>query len=157
MSGSAPKATFRTALSQDVDGVGAERARLLEAWNATTPSACWLDTAATWHSPRATWSQVFNLRPSARVAALNNLALLRGANKQPERGLELLEDALEVCKLLGDRHQEAALLTNAADLLRAAGRTSEAIERVKSAVAILADIGGELSSLQPEIWKLSEW
>ena len=69
----------------------------------------------------------------------------------------MLEDALEVCKLLGDRHQEAALLTNAADLLRAAGRTSEAIERVKSAVAILADIGGELSSLQPEIWKLSEW
>jgi DNA-binding SARP family transcriptional activator len=95
--------------------------------------------------------------PSARVAALNNLALLRGANEQPERGLELLDDALEVCTLLGDRHQEAALLTNAADLLRAAGRTSEAMQRVKSAVTILADIGGELGSLQPEIWKFSEW
>jgi DNA-binding SARP family transcriptional activator/predicted ATPase len=95
--------------------------------------------------------------PGARIAALNNLALLRGATEQPERGLELLDDALGVCKLLGDRHQEAALLTNAADLLRAAGRTSEAMERVKSAVTILADIGGELGSLQPEIWRFSEW
>jgi hypothetical protein len=29
--------------------------------------------------------------------------------------------------------------------------------RVKEAVAILADVGAELGSLQPEIWKLSEW
>jgi predicted ATPase/DNA-binding SARP family transcriptional activator len=95
--------------------------------------------------------------PTARLATLNNLALLCAANGEPERGLELIASALEVCRLLGDRHQEAALLTNAADLLRATGRTNEAVEHVRAAVAILADIGAELSSLQPEIWKLTEW
>lgn len=93
----------------------------------------------------------------ARLAALNNLALLHAATGQPERGLELLETALGVCQLVGDRHQEAAILTNAADLLRAMGRTDDAVARVTAAVAILADIGADLGSLQPEIWKLTEW
>lgn len=93
----------------------------------------------------------------ARVAALNNLALLSEVTGQPERGLEFLDEALEVCKVLGDNHLQAALLTNSADLLRATSRTSEAMERVTAAVAILADIGADLGSLQPEIWKLTEW
>ena len=57
---------------------------------------------------------------------------------------------------VGDRHREAALLNNAADLLHAAGQHDEAIERLKSAVAIFAEIGEE-GAMEPEIWKLVDW
>jgi hypothetical protein len=52
-----------------------------------------------------------------------------------------LNDALEACKLLGDHHQEAALRTNTADVLRATGDLSGAVARMKEAAAILAEIG----------------
>jgi hypothetical protein len=48
-------------------------------------------------------------------------------------------------------------LTNSADMLRATGDLNGAVARMKDAAAILAEIGAELGSLQPEIWKLSEW
>ena len=57
---------------------------------------------------------------------------------------------------VGDRHREAALLNNAADLLQAAGRHDEAMERLKSAVAVFAEIGEE-GAMEPEIWKLVDW
>jgi hypothetical protein len=41
-------------------------------------------------------------------------------------------------------------------LLRSDGRDAEAIEELKHAVAIFAEIG-EPGKLEPEIWKLSEW
>jgi predicted ATPase len=94
---------------------------------------------------------------SGRVAALNNLAMLNAAAAQPRRSLEFLNEALEACTLLGDHHQRAALLTNSADVLRATGDLSGAVARMKEAAAILAEIGAELGSLQPEIWKLTEW
>jgi hypothetical protein len=112
---------------------------------------------AAWHLERSLQLATASADLSARVAALNNLALLCAATGEPERSLEHLEDALRTCRLLGDHHQEAALLTNAADVLRVTDRTSEAVARVKAAVAILADIGAEMGSLEPEIWKLTEW
>ena len=45
---------------------------------------------------------------------------------------------------------------NAADLLNALDRRDEAMERLKSAVAIFAEIG-EDAAAEPEIWKLVEW
>jgi hypothetical protein len=42
-------------------------------------------------------------------------------------------------------------------VLRATGHTGEAVAQVKAAVAMLADIGAEVGSLQPELWKLTEW
>lgn len=92
-----------------------------------------------------------------RVAALNNLALLRVATGQREDALELLDAALGICRRLGDRHEEAALLTNMADVLQASGRTDAALARLKEAVPILAEVGAASGSLQPEIWKLTDW
>jgi predicted ATPase len=92
-----------------------------------------------------------------RVAALNNLALMYATRDQAEHGLELLESALQLCRALGDRHHEAALLTNMADLLRLTGNTDAAVDRLKQAVPILADVGAASGPLQPEIWKLTEW
>src|SRR5581483_3978944 len=91
--------------------------------------------------------------PSAIVAALNNLAL---STDDLERALSLEERALELCARIGDRHREAALHSNLADLLRKAGRDDEALEHIKTSAAIFADVGSP-DELHPEIWKLVEW
>ena len=58
----------------------------------------------------------------AQAAALNNLALVkRDAGELPE-ALALTESALALCAAYGDRHREAALENNLADLHHAAGR-----------------------------------
>ncbi len=95
-------------------------------------------------------------QPSARIAALNNLALVERAGDRPERAMELTRGALRLCVTLGDRHHEAALRNNLADLLHAAGRSDEAMAQLTDAVRIFAEIG-EPGSMQPEIWKLVEW
>ncbi len=92
-----------------------------------------------------------------RVAALNNLARLRGAAGEIDAALALLATAIDLCVRQGDRHHEAALLNQRADWLHRAGREDEAMASLKAAVAIYADIGQESGDWQPEIWKLTEW
>jgi tetratricopeptide (TPR) repeat protein len=94
--------------------------------------------------------------PGARVAALNNFALAHRARGELDRALELTTTALELCSTQGDRHREAALHNNLADLLHAAGRPEQAMEQLKRAVAIFAEVGGE-GEPQPEVWKLARW
>jgi DNA-binding SARP family transcriptional activator/tetratricopeptide (TPR) repeat protein len=96
-------------------------------------------------------------RSGARVAALNNLALTLGASGEQTRAIGLAEEALSLAATQGDRHREAALHNNLADLLHAAGRSGEALEHVKQSVTIYAEIGVEAGTVQPEIWKLAEW
>jgi tetratricopeptide (TPR) repeat protein len=74
-----------------------------------------------------------------------------------ERALSLTESALALCASQGDRHREAALHNNLADLLHALGQTEAAMAHLKQAVSIYAEIGVEAGTVQPEIWKLSEW
>ncbi len=57
---------------------------------------------------------------------------------------------------MGDRHREAALHNNIADLLRASGATQQAMDHLKRAVAIFAEVG-EPGVLSPEVWKLVDW
>jgi DNA-binding SARP family transcriptional activator/tetratricopeptide (TPR) repeat protein len=90
------------------------------------------------------------------VAALNNLALAHRASGGHARALELTTAALGLCAAMGDRHREAALHNNLADLLHEAGRGDEAMAHLKSAVAIFAEIGAE-DGPRPEIWKLVHW
>jgi tetratricopeptide (TPR) repeat protein len=94
--------------------------------------------------------------PGARVAALNNLALAHRAAGHLDLALELTADALNLCAAQGDRHRQAALQNNLADLLHAAGRHDEAMTQLKQAVAIFAEVG-EPGRLQPAIWQLVEW
>ncbi|HEX8927764.1 MAG TPA: tetratricopeptide repeat protein, partial [Actinomycetota bacterium] len=70
--------------------------------------------------------------------------------------IELTTTALELCTAQGDRHRQAALHNNLADLLHAAGRGDEAMTHLKQAVAIFAEVG-EPDTLQPAIWQLVEW
>jgi tetratricopeptide (TPR) repeat protein len=94
--------------------------------------------------------------PDAKVAALNNLSLARAAAGEIDEALTLAREALESCVASGDRHREAALRSNLADLLHAAGREEESMQQLKLAVGIFAEVGGT-ATLQPEIWKLIEW
>jgi len=75
----------------------------------------------------------------------------------PVRAMELTELALRLCERQGDRHRQAALENNLADLLHAAGREDEAMTHLTRAVALFADIGGRPGEFEPEIWKLVEW
>ena len=84
-------------------------------------------------------------------------SLLAGESGQSEEAIALTEQALALCTKYGDRHREAALHNNLADLLHAAGRQAESMANLKQAIAIFAEIGAESKQLQPEIWKLSEW
>lgn len=95
--------------------------------------------------------------PGARVAALNNLALVHSDLGSVERALTLANEALELCVAYGDRHREAALHTNVADLLHAAGQSEAAMPHLKEAAVIFAEIGQDAGDWQPEIWKLVEW
>lgn len=91
-----------------------------------------------------------------RVAVLNNLALAHRTRGALDQALELTTQALELCGPLGDRHREAALHNNLADLLQASGRGQEAMVHLKAAARIFTDIGVEEQPL-PEIWKLVRW
>src|SRR5215211_867344 len=55
--------------------------------------------------------------------------------------LELTEEALTFCPAHGDRHREAALENNLADLHHVAGRSVESMDHLKRAVAIFSEVG----------------
>ncbi|MFL7892696.1 MAG: AAA family ATPase [Anaerolineales bacterium] len=95
--------------------------------------------------------------PSAQIAALNNLALVQADLGEYGRSIESIQSALDECKILGDRHLEAALRNNLADQLRASGDHEAAISQLKEAVTIFAEIGQRAEDWEPEIWKLVDW
>ncbi|MFL5696294.1 MAG: AAA family ATPase [Ktedonobacteraceae bacterium] len=95
--------------------------------------------------------------PAMRAATLNNLAQAYRSNGATERALSLTESALALSSSQGDRHREAALHNNLADLLHALGATEAAMFHLRQAVSIYSEIGVEAGTVQPGIWKLSEW
>ena len=92
-----------------------------------------------------------------QVAALNNLALDCAADGDLDRARALIVEALDLCAEVGDRHREAALRNNLADMLHQAGESEAAMEELKRAVAIFAEIGEDEGGLQPGVWRLVEW
>ena len=95
--------------------------------------------------------------PQGQIAALNNLALAQADLGDTQAALETISRAIDESLLLGDRHLEAALRSNYADILRAAGDTEAAIQQLKQAAVIFAEIGQSAENWEPEIWKLVEW
>jgi len=95
--------------------------------------------------------------PSIRAAVLNNVARVVQESGDSHRAIALAEEALALTVTHGDRHHEAALHSNLADLLHLAGRVEDAQEHLRASVAIYAEIGIVAGEYQPEIWKLTEW
>jgi DNA-binding SARP family transcriptional activator len=113
--------------------------------------------AAQAHLERSCEAAAAGADPGPQIAALNSLALVQADLGNRARAVELTREALVLCERQGDRHRQAALENNLADLLRAEGRQDEAMEHLKRAVTIFAEVGGQPGELQPEIWMLIEW
>jgi tetratricopeptide (TPR) repeat protein len=95
--------------------------------------------------------------PLLEAGILNNLALLCGAEGDSERALSFAQRALDLCRRLGDRPCEAALHSNIADLLHALRGPEGAMEHLKAAAAIYADVARDADTWFPEVWKLYAW
>lgn len=97
--------------------------------------------------------------PGAQMAALNNLALAYHASADTGQAVILAERALVICESQGDRHRAAALHNNLADFYHALGQPDAAMQHLKQAVSLFADIGDPSAptTWQPEIWKLVDW
>ena len=94
---------------------------------------------------------------SMEVAIYNNLALTYIAENQLGSAETLLQRALILCEQQGDRHRAAALHNNLADLYHRTGHSDAAMQHLKQAVALFAEIGATVQTQIPEIWRLSEW
>ena len=95
--------------------------------------------------------------PAGRAAALNNLARVYADCRDLPKSIELTQAALALCHQQGDRHRAAALHNNLADLYHAAGNATLAMDHLKQAVIVFAEIGQQAGEPLPEIWMLTEW
>jgi tetratricopeptide (TPR) repeat protein len=84
------------------------------------------------------------------LQALNNMALVYRATGQPQRALELNEQALPIRREVGDRAGEAATLNNMAEVYRVTGQPQRALELYEQALPIRREVGdraGEATTL----------
>ncbi len=95
--------------------------------------------------------------PVASIAAANALALVVADQGDIDLALTLAESASFSARRAGERHLEAAVENNLADMLRSAGRDDEALEHLREAVTAFADVGGMPGELEPGIWMLETW
>ncbi len=96
-------------------------------------------------------------RPDLAAAALNNLAIARRRAGDQAGAVEAAARALSLLEPVGDRHQLAALHSNLADALHAAGEEDLARRHLTESARMFAEVGVEDGQWEPEIWKLSEW
>ena len=78
---------------------------------------------------------------TASIAATTALALTIAGEGEVDEAMVLGVRAVETCRRIGDRHLEAAVENHLADLLHEAGRDDAAMEHLKRAVTLFADIG----------------
>jgi tetratricopeptide (TPR) repeat protein len=132
------------------DAIGGAKAAAAAA--ASAPSAVLAADGAS-----ATTGSGAPVDPGVRIAALNTLALVCADAGDRDRAIELTREALALCERQGDRHRQAALENNLADLLQATAQPEEARDHLKRAVMLFSEVGGRPGELEPEIWKLVEW
>src|SRR3954470_18293259 len=95
--------------------------------------------------------------PTASIAAATALALVLARQGAIDRALVFGADAVAACQRIGDRHLEAAVENHLADLLHDAGRDDLAMDHLKRAVALFADVGIGTPEPDPGIWTLAAW
>ena len=93
--------------------------------------------------------------PEPFVAALNNLSRAQLASADLDGARETAFRALEVAERQGDRHRCAALHSQIADVLHAAGDEAGALDHLKASAAGFSDVQGD--EIRAEIWTLTEW
>jgi ATP/maltotriose-dependent transcriptional regulator MalT len=95
--------------------------------------------------------------PTASIAAASGLALAVAAGGSTDEAVAIAQGAIQTCRRIGDRHLEAAVENHLSDILHEAGREAEAMEHLKRAVALFAEIGEAESEREPGIWALAAW
>jgi DNA-binding SARP family transcriptional activator/tetratricopeptide (TPR) repeat protein len=95
--------------------------------------------------------------PTAAIAATTALALAIAAEGDVDGAVEVAGRAIDLCRRAGDRHLEAAVENHLADLLHGADRDLQAMEHLKRAVALFAEIGERAPEPEPGIWALAAW
>ena len=95
--------------------------------------------------------------PTALIAALTGLALVKAAAGSVDEAIATADEAIGACRRIGDRHLEAAVENHLADILHDAGRHEESMVRLKRAVALFAEVGLGESGRDPGIWALAAW
>ena len=93
--------------------------------------------------------------PEPLVAALNNLSRAQLASADLDGAGETAALALEVAERQGDRHRCAALHSQIADVLHAAGDEAGNLEHLRASAAGFSDVQGD--EIRAEIWTLTEW
>ncbi len=84
------------------------------------------------------------------LQALNNMALVYHATGQPQRALELFEQALLLIREVGNRAGEATTLNNMAMVYDATGQPQRALELYEQTLPLMRDVGnraGEATTL----------
>jgi DNA-binding SARP family transcriptional activator/tetratricopeptide (TPR) repeat protein len=151
-------AALRQAKAADTGGAAGGGSALAHAHNVVgVLAAAAGDTPKAEASLRASLDQAGRLEDSGpKVAALNNLARLLAESGRLEEALATADEALRLGTERGDVHRMAALHSNLADLLHAAGDEAGALAHLKTAAGLFAAIavGGEQ---RPRIWTLVEW
>jgi tetratricopeptide (TPR) repeat protein len=95
--------------------------------------------------------------PTAAIAATTALAIALADAGELDPALEAGTHAIEECRRIGDRHLEAAVENHMADLLHEGGREPDAMQHLKRAVALFAEIGDAGPERDPGIWALAAW
>jgi tetratricopeptide (TPR) repeat protein len=95
--------------------------------------------------------------PSLQAAVLNNLAMALAAIGDVAGAITRGSQALELASGAGDRHRMAAIHDNLADFLHQAGDEAAAMEELKQAAGLFADVGINPGELEPEVWLLKQW
>lgn len=90
----------------------------------------------------------------AHVSALNHLSLALTGVGEVDEALALARRAVAGAACLDDRHLEASLEHDLAELLRSAGCDEEADQRTRRCVELLEGIGAQVGDLRPERWLL---
>ena len=93
--------------------------------------------------------------PGYLVAALNNLSRAHLSADDVDAARDAAARALGLAERQGDRHRCAALHSQLADVLHAAGDEEAALTHLKASAAGFTDVQGE--EIRAEIWTLSEW
>jgi DNA-binding SARP family transcriptional activator/tetratricopeptide (TPR) repeat protein len=95
--------------------------------------------------------------PTAVIAATTALALATAADGDVDEAVATAMGAIDACRRIGDRHLEAAVENHLADLLHDAGRAGDAMDHLKRAVALFAEIGEGEPERDAGIWALAAW
>jgi hypothetical protein len=84
------------------------------------------------------------------ATTLTNMAVVYDATGQPQRALQLLEEALPLIRAVGYRTGEAATLTNMAAVYRTIGQPQRALQLYEQTLTITREVGdrtGEANTL----------